>query len=74
MNSCTPPHALLYKDGHMLGSDGQTDERERTARAGQSAGGHHTKDDRYATSFSISHLTCLATSDSSNVFPVQGPP
>lgn len=24
MNSCTPPHTLLYKDGHMLPSDRQT--------------------------------------------------
>ena len=48
MNSCTPPHTLLYKDGHMLVSDGQTKEskREQTARAGQSAGRDHREEER----------------------------
>ncbi len=31
MNCCTPPHMLLYKDGHMLGSDRQTDRQMSTS-------------------------------------------
>lgn len=43
-----PPHTLLYKDGHMLVSDGQTKEckREQTVRAGQSAGRDHWEEER----------------------------